>query len=228
MKKVKKIINILLKNLGKKAQVIKNYFKNLLNCKCFKNKKLNIIVIVVTTLIILSVLLLRFLFVAALVNGWPVSRLNIIQGLEKQYGAEVLDNLINKKLVYQEAKTLKITITQEQIDNEVKAIEDVLQKQNVTLDQALTSQGVTKDELIEQIKFQKTVENILTPKITISDEEVKTYFTENKDFFDKKATLETVKDQIVEQLFQEKLTAEYKTWIADLKAKAKINFFVNY
>ncbi len=228
MKRIKKILDGLLKKLGNKSQAAKRSLQNLLKCKCFKNRRRNIIVLVVVIFLLLAILLSRFVLVAALVNGWPVSRLSIVQGLEKKYGAEALDNLVSRNLVYQEAKNLKVVISQSDIDQEIKAIENALGKQNVTLDQALTSQGLTKDELVEQIKFQKTVEEILTPKITISDEEIKTYFTENKDYFDKKATVETVKAQIEEQLFQEKLTTVYQAWIAELKAKAKINYFVKY
>lgn len=228
MKNIKKYTSNLIGNFKKKVELGKKTLRDIPKHPCFKDKRRNIIILVAVILIVLAILLARFVLVAALVNGWPISRINIIQGLEKQYGTEALDNLISRNLVYQEAKNLKVNITQNQIDEEIKAIEDVLQKQNVTLDQALAAQGLTKDQLAEQIKFQKTVEAILMPKIAISDEEIKTYFTENRDYFDKKATVETVKDQIKEQLFQEKLTTEYQTWLTDLKAKAKIRYFVNY
>lgn len=228
MKNIKKYLTNISKNIKKNIEKGKQSFRNLSKIKYLQNKKRNIIVLTVLGIILLTFVLLRFVFVAALVNGWPVSRLNIVQGLEKQYGAQVLDNLVSRSLVYQEAKNLKINVTQEQIDTELKNIEDILQKQNVTLDQALASQGLGKNELIEQIKFQKTVEEVLTPRISITDEEIQNYFTQNKDYFEKGATAKSVEDQIKEQLYQEKLTEEYQVWIADLKAKAKINYFVNY
>jgi hypothetical protein len=228
MKKIKKYFLDVAKNLKRKIEFGKKTLKNISKHSYFKNRRRNIVVLTIAIILILIILLARFIFVAALVNGWPVSRIKILQGLEKQYGQEVLDNLISRNLVYQEARNLKISISQTEIDDEIKAIEDILLKQNVTLEQALISQGLTQKDLEDQIKFQKTVEAILTSKINISDEEIKDYFAQNKDYFDKGATLETVKDQIEEQLFQDKLTTEYQTWISDLKVKAKIRYFVNY
>jgi len=221
MKKIRDYFSNLIKG-------VKKIVKDLPRHRCLQNRKRNILIVTVVAVILLAVLLARFVLIAALVNGRPISRIAIIQGLEKQYGQTILDNLIDKNLAYQEAGKLKISVSQDEINTELQKIGDVLKNQNITLQDALASQGLTQSQLVEQIRFQKTVEAILTPKITVSDQEIKDYFTKNKDVFDKKATLESVKDQIKEQLFQEKLTTEYKTWIADLRAKAKINYFVNY
>jgi CRISPR/Cas system type I-B associated protein Csh2 (Cas7 group RAMP superfamily) len=98
----------------------------------------------------------------------------------------------------------------------------------MSLDEALSLQNQSKNDLVEQIKIQKTVEKILADKIVVTDEEVKDYFQKNKDLFEKGATLEEVSSEIKNQLAQSKLSSEYQAWISDLKAKASINYFVNF
>lgn len=191
-----------------------------------KDKKFVIILAILVLAIILF--LLRTVFVAALVNGTPISRIETVKQLEKQGGKDVLDTLIEKTLIFQEAKRLGVNVSQESIDTQISSIEGILKEQNVTLEDALAQRGQTKEELIEQIRIQKTVEAILGQKINITDEDITNYFEENKELLEKDAKLEDVKEDIRNQIFQQKLNEEYQKWIADLKAKAKIYYFVNY
>ncbi len=46
----------------------------------------------------------RSAFVAATVNGQPISRLSLVRELEKQGGKQAMDSLITKTLIDQEAK----------------------------------------------------------------------------------------------------------------------------
>src|SRR4030066_771684 len=52
--------------------------------------------------------LAKGLFIAAVVNGRPVSRLTLIKNLEKAQGKTTLDNLITEELISQEAKKEQI------------------------------------------------------------------------------------------------------------------------
>jgi parvulin-like peptidyl-prolyl isomerase len=171
-------------------------------------------------------------FVAAVVNGKPITRLAVVSELEKQDGKTVLDSLIEKELILQEAKKNNVSVTDAQVATEIGSITTLLKQQNTTLDAALVSKGMTMADLKDQIIIQKSVEAILGPKIQISDAEVKDYFDQNlqyfKDNISKTVTLEQATSQIKDQLFQQKLSTQYSTWIADLKAKAKIMQFVSY
>ncbi len=185
-----------------------------------------------TLLILCAALVLIFLaktlLFAAFVNGRPISRISLIKELEKQGGQEVLDNLIEKNLVFQEAGRQGVKIEQATLDFELSRIEELLKEQGTTLEEALSIRGETKADLVEQIKLQKIVETILSPKINISEEDVKTYYEENKDLFGAEANFEENKDSIKEQLFQQKLGKEYATWIEELKSKAKILYFLKF
>jgi foldase protein PrsA len=173
-------------------------------------------------------LCIRLFVIAALVNWRPVFRTSVIKELEKQSGRDILDSLIDKAIVYQEARVNKIDISKAEIENEISVINELLKKQNLSLDEALTYRGQTKEELKEEIKLQKIIEKILADKITITEEEIGKFFSNNKTLFAKGAQLEDVKETIKQQLSQQKLGVEYKKWIDELRAKAKIFYFVKY
>ena len=186
---------------------------------------------VTTSLIIIVVLsgiyFSRSLIVAAWVNGRPVYRLTLIHELEKQGGKQVLDALIEKSLVASEAKKNKIIISQPEIDNEIASIEKTISSQGISLDEALNMRGMSRKNLEDQIETQKIVEKILASKVTITEEEAKDYFTKNKTLFGQNPVYDKVKEQVKNQLFQQKLAGEYNTWITDLKTKSKILYFIN-
>lgn len=178
-------------------------------------------------LIVLGLLLFKLSF-AALVNGFPITRFKVTRELEKQAGMQVLDNLIDKTLINQEAKRLGIKIDEVVVNAELKKIEDSLKSQGVDLNTALKERGQTKEGLIEQIRIQKIVEKILSGKINISDSDIKSYFDSNSSFYPKGTKLETVKNEIKDQIFQSKLMTEYQKWLAELRTKAKIFYFVKF
>ncbi|MCJ7805098.1 SurA N-terminal domain-containing protein [Patescibacteria group bacterium] len=186
-----------------------------------------IILIVVLGILGLA-FIFRSLFVAALVNGRPVFRVQVISELEKQSGKTALDSLVSNQLILQEAFKKNIVIPTADVDNEVTRVEGLLKEQGTNLQDALTSQGLTMADWRDQIKIQMMLEKLLADKLTVTDAEIQDYFTKNKDVFDKNAKLADVKDQIIGQLKQQKLRDAYMIWIQDLKSKAKINYFINY
>lgn len=192
----------------------------------FKNRKAKIAVAVIVALIILA--LSKSLFVAALVNGWPVSRYAVLRELEKQGGRQVLETLIEKVLISQEARREGVKIADEVVNSQIASIEEVLKKQNLTLEDALKARSQTRKDLEEQIRIQKTIEVILSPKINISDEEINTYFEENKGSYEEKTKIEDVREDIKGLLFQQKLNSEYAKWIEELKNNSDIKYLTNY
>ena len=170
----------------------------------------------------------KSLFLAAFVNGRPISRIALIQELEKQGGQKVLDSLVEKSLILQEANKEGIRISKADIDAEIARIEALLKEQNLSLDEALSMRGETKAGLYEQIKLQKTVEALLAKKISVTDEEIRKYFDENIDLFGADAKFEDVMAEAGDQLYQQKLNSEYAQWIGELKQKAKIIYLLNF
>ncbi len=103
----------------------------------------------------------------------------------KQFQKQILDDLIEQKLVLQEAEKEKIKVTDKEIDDWVKQVkkqfpseqdfESKLKELNMTLDEL-------KKNRREQILRQKMVEKI-TKDIKVSDKEVEDYYNKHKEEF---------------------------------------------
>jgi len=202
------------------------------NCKKVKsffaqNKILSIGIVAVLVAFVLGYLL-KGLFIAATVNGVPISRSKVVRQLEKYQGSAALESLVTEELIRQEAKKKGVVVTEEELNAEVKKIEDSLRGQDQTLDEILKLQRMTKKDLTDNLKLNKLIEKILADKVTVTDEEVQSYIDQNKDSFPEGTDMEQVKTLVKEQLTQEKLGTEYQAWIDGIKTTAKINTLVKY
>lgn len=185
-------------------------------------------IFLVTSILAGLLFLAKSIFLAALVNGRPISRLALTSELERQGGQKVLDSLIEKSLIFQEGGRAGVKIDKVVVEAEISRIEGLLKEQNLTLDEALSMRGETRASLSEQVRLQKTVEALLAQKINITEEEIKDYFDNNKDIFGANAKFEHVKSDVKDQLYQQKLNSEYSKWIEELKAKAKILYLLKF
>src|SRR6185437_15716292 len=68
-----------------------------------KLRKSYIALIIIIILLGAAIYYFRGLFVAAVVNGQPISRLEVVQQAEKQSGKQTLDTLVRDALIEQEA-----------------------------------------------------------------------------------------------------------------------------
>jgi len=172
----------------------------------------------------------KVLFVAS-VNGQLVNRLSVVKELEKQGGKKTLDSIILKTLINQEAKKRKLSIPQSEIDAEMKKIEVNVSSQGSTLDALLAQQGMTKDDLVGEIKLQLLVTKMVDNNISVTDKEADDYIASQKSQLSLDSTQpapELTRDQAKTAIKQQKLQTKIQTFVADLKAKAKINYFIKY
>jgi foldase protein PrsA len=190
-----------------------------------KNKMLVTALVVVLFLGLLY--FVKSLFIVALVNGMPVTRIAVIEQLEKAQGKAALESLVTKTLVQQEANKKGVKVSKEDIDKELVSIENSLKAQNQDLDTVLEAQGMTRAQLLEQIKYQKTVEKLLGDKVNVTDDEVTAYIANNKESMPTEST-DQVKDIVKQQLEQQKLSTEYQKLVTDLKSNSKVTYFINY
>jgi hypothetical protein len=192
----------------------------------FKQPK--VIVGLVVIVLIVAAFFLKGFFIAAVVNGEPISRFQVISDLEKQGGKQALSSLVNQALILQEARKKGIVATQSELDKATKQIEDSLKKQGQDLNTALAAQGMSRADLTLQLKLRTLVEKLLADKVKVSDKEISDYITANKASFPTSMTEADLRKSVAEQLKQQKLGSSSQTWLADLTKNAKINYFVNY
>lgn len=198
------------------------------NLKFKKPKPLTVAIGVAAILIIIALFFAKGLFVAATVNGSPISRFSVIQELEKQGGKQTLESLIDKKLIGTELNKQKISVAKEEVDEEIKKIEAQVTSQGGTLEVALAQQGLTKEKLVEQITIQKKLEKLLVDKVAVTDVEIDAYIKDSKTTLPKDMRMDDFRKKIGDQLKQQKFQQEAQKWVSDLTVNAKIKYYVNY
>jgi len=94
----------------------------------------------------------------------------------ERISSQVLRSLIDERLEMQEAKRLKITISQEEIDQALARLEQQNNMAKGALDDFLTKSGISKASLVDQVtaslSWSKLVRNRLMQDVSISDEEI--------------------------------------------------------
>lgn len=195
-----------------------------------KHSHLVTTIILASTVFIIGALLFYFksVVVAATVNGMPISRLSIVQQLEKQGGKETLDSMITKKLIENEIESKGVDVPDSVVDQEIKTIEEGLVTQNkTTLKEALIAQNMSEQDLRMQIKMQKQIEKILGDKIIVTEQEVQKFIDDSKTPLPKENEKE-MKDQIEQQLREQKIKDEVRQLVTALRTQAKIKYYVTY
>ncbi len=186
--------------------------------------------VMLVVIIVIAALLYVFrgIFVAALIDGTPISRLAVIRELEHQSGAEVLDGLVNQALVEKKAEEKGIMVSDEKIEQALIDISANLSSQNMTLEDALKAENVTLDQVRKTIRFQKLVELLLEDRLAVSEEEIKTYMEQNKDFLPPNDSIDEQKKMAQDMLRQQKLSSAFSEWLIAAKAEANISYWKKY
>ena len=193
-----------------------------------KNARKLFLPCLIIAILLFAALVLNFkdLFVVALVNNRPISRVTLDRELEKQAGSSILENMIIKTLINQNAKKKGISITLAEVSQQIAEIEKQFAGQDQNLDTLLATRGQTRKDLTEQIEIQLMVEKILADEAEVTDEEIAKYFEENKSSFPKGTVLEDKKEEIKEMLYQQKMSDAFQTWTDKMKEEAKIIYFL--
>lgn len=205
-----------------------NPLSRLNQASLFKNRKAVFFAVIIIAGLLALLFIFKGLFIASIVNGEPISRFSVIKELEKQGGKSVLDSLVTKKIIAQEVRKKNITISQSEIDQEIKKIEESLKTQGTTLDQVMKTRGMTKTELNEQIKLQLSIAEMVGKDVEVSDKEIDDFITANKAQFPEGTSEDQIKKQSSEQIKQQKLQQKTQEFIKNLQEKAKITNFVQF
>jgi len=192
-----------------------------------KNRRSLYIAIIVILLAVIVYYGKNFV-VAALVNGEPVSRIAVIQELEKQSGKATLENVITRKLIFQEASKKNIEVTDKEISAEIDKIRKQFKDQGQDLNQLLSAQGLTDDKFKEEVRIQILVTKLLGDQVKVTDKEFADFLKESPDLIAEEENQETAKAALRQSMEQQKLAQKYQEWIANIKKAAKVQYFVNY
>lgn len=153
-----------------------------------KKLVITIVTALVGLAIIAGILLSTKDSVVATVGDASISEDELQQTLLDQYGADALDVLITNKLIELEADKQKITVSDEEVEEELATLAESYGGETA-LEEAVVATGMTMDDVRDDIINYIKTEKLIEPRIEITDEELQTYFDENKDTF---ATAEQV------------------------------------
>jgi len=123
--------------------------------------------------------------VVATVNGVDIKKDQLYDSMIELGGDSILDNLINEELLEQEAKKAGITVTDEDVNKEIEEVKKNFPSEE-DFNAALQQSNMTLDDLKKQIPRQVQMRKLLEPKAkeSVTDEQVKQYFEENKAMYD--------------------------------------------
>lgn len=187
------------------------------------------ILILPIVIIVLALLIWIFKnqFIVATVNGQPITRLALINELEKKSGKSVLESLVTEKLIVQEATKKNIEVTTNDVNGEIAKIEKSITAQGQNLDTVLTQQGMTRADLTKQVKLQLMLKKMVG-KIEVTQKEIDKYIEANKASIPENSNMTTIKTQVTQQLQQQKLSEKISSFITALQKKAKIEYWKNF
>ncbi len=186
--------------------------------------KKNIILLV---LLLVFALLWKFRgnFIAAMVNGQPISRWQLNDQLVKKFGGQVLENIINERLILAAARQKGIFVKSEEIDSRTKEIETRLSGK-MSLDDALKAQGLTRDDFKKQLEIQLSIEKMFEKESTISGADIDDYVSKNSQSFKNATNPAEVRREVNSMLRQQKINDLFEKWFAEIQKSAKITKFL--
>jgi peptidyl-prolyl cis-trans isomerase C len=99
---------------------------------------------------------------------------------------ETLENLINRELLYQEGEKRGIKIESQAVDDQFGNLKKQFPSEEEfkdTLDKMNLSEAGLKSELNRRLTIQKFIEDEIVKKTVVSEEDTKTYYSENPKLF---------------------------------------------
>jgi foldase protein PrsA len=143
-----------------------------------------LILALVITGAVTAVVILQRDPVVAVVNGEKIRMGELYDALYAQSGEEVLEDIIYKRLIFQEAKKLGLAVSSADVDAEIKKlVDEQFMGDDQQLLMVLAQYGMTIETLKDNARVYLTVEKILRSRLTITDEEAAAYFNENRETF---------------------------------------------
>jgi len=195
---------------------VKKYFND------YKSNKKTFLII-----LLLGLLLLAFykksLFIAATVNGTPITNFELISRMNQQFRTQMLDQMVNEKLIATEARKSGVVVTPQEIDQKITQLEANVGGAQM-LDTLLQQQSQTRDSLRSQLAIQISIEKLYSKEATVSAQEVEDFILQNKDQL-KASDSAGQTQEATDLLKQQKLSQIFNEKFQQLKQSAKIIIF---
>lgn len=183
--------------------------------------------LIIIGLLVLVVVLWKFkgYFIAATINGAPISRFELNNQLTRRFGQQTLENLINERLILSAARQKGIFITSDEIAGRVKQVEERLAGQT-TLVEALKAQGLTDSMFKRQIEIQISIEKMFEKDATVSAKDIDDYVKNNSAFYKESTDPAKVRTEVEANLKQQKISELFDPWFAEIRKNASVKSYL--
>lgn len=120
--------------------------------------------------------------VVASVNGEKITKNELYEEMLKQNGQQALDSLITQKVIELEAKKQNIVVNDQDTQKELDKYYQSYGSEEA-FNQALEMNGYSPDDVKKELALNIKVNKLLEPRISITEEDLKNYYEENKSQF---------------------------------------------
>ncbi|HWO97058.1 MAG TPA: peptidylprolyl isomerase [Bacillus sp. (in: firmicutes)] len=203
-----------------------------------RNKKMYFLIIPLILGVVISIgVVFANKEVVARVDGKAISKDELYNLLVEQGGQAALDSLIDQTIIEKEAEKQKIDIAAEDIEKELQTLEESYGGEEA-LKEAMETSGISLANVKKDLSLNLTIEKLLKPRISVTEEEMKTYFNENKESFataeqvkashilvEDEATAKKVKDKLADGEDFSALAKEYSTDTTTKEQGGDLGFF---
>lgn len=181
---------------------------------------------VVVVLLALSALLIanKSWVVAGVVNGKPVWSWELNKVMSDRFGKQTLEGIISERLIAEEAGRQGVAVSKEEVDAKQGEILKTLGG-NLSVDEFLKYQGISRVDFDNQIRLQLTVQKILGKDLVITETDLDNYIATNR------ATLTAttpaqLRTEARQAILDAKVGEKLQGWFLELKNKAKVLRFL--
>lgn len=201
---------------------VNNLLNKLTSFKNFRSSKKFYVVLIIVGLILLANFKKGW-FVAAMVNGSPITNFELQMKLNQQFHTQTLNQLINEKIILDEARKNNAVVQDTEINNKIQEIETSVGGTKA-MDDILSSQGQDRNSIKNQIRLQLSIEKLYSNEATVSAQEVDKFLETNSAQLRASDSASQIKEA-ADLLKQQKLSQIFNEKFQSLRQSAKITIF---
>ncbi|NLJ74187.1 MAG: hypothetical protein GX331_04255 [Firmicutes bacterium] len=127
--------------------------------------------------------------IVARVNGVEITRAQFIDNLERNYGTYALREMIVDELIKQKQAVVGAEINEEDFA-EIYALVIAQLGGTQGLQLFLAQNGITEQQLIDQIRWNMTINLLAMNEVEATEDDVTQWFDEHRDYYDRPETVD--------------------------------------